>query len=718
MFIEIIRRDGYMNIESYNNRLQELMKEKSDWQKRLDEYQDGGILTQQDILNQLSNTDWNIDKVEKVVNAYNAAMESTRKINKYKDDISKATSKEEIEKLNDEIKKEQEIQESNKSILENSASEVFKELNENIKNMEHYNKIAPLHNPDLLDFNPIIEKYNSQVDKINALKDSDNFAERKDEYAANLFYLIEIKEKLIQNVEEKVKKVNQRIEELEKRERELVSSAIGPEGLKYDENNRVILSEDQKELFKKRADLENEKNKAKSLLNDFNLFKDSIKLTQEEQELLDRGLTSKQIKIYIEIRSHEDDEKKRKEEDEKPKGIDFAPYESSYRKRAEIYDALLKDYNKDLDALKELGEKYINGEVTYDEYKRFADSVQEKYKNVKEMYDKISEEYNTIKDEVANNKKWHPGLSSEEIEELKKKGIKPGDDKYSEYLNSKGLTVDDIYSPVEPSEAEVLSERVITKDEEPVKVVKTTPWQWIKDHKKQILIALGITALAVSAAVVFTQLLPALMAAKQATFTSGLISQMLANSNAWHLASAAEKAALHAANTTLFNLTGMSGAFNGLSGAWTLGGHGLAGAAKIASLAAFKAQSAAVAAQNLVTAAGIGGLGLIGAGLFIPNRSAEYKSTITEIKDLKSKIGITSSEEINQGILKIENDVTSSKTLSNAEKKVLLKRLKSLAKKSSMSKQNTNNLEPEVDEPEIMDTVENTMTENPGRGGR
>ena len=229
----------------------------------------------------------------------------------------------------------------------------------------------------------------------------------------------------------------------------------------------------------------------------------------------------------------------------------------------------------------------------------------------------------------------------------------------------------------------------IKPDEEPVAVVKTTPWQWIKNHKKQILIAIGITALAVATVVLITQLLPALVASAKATQTAGLFSQMLSNGSMWHAAAAGEKVALHGANTALANtissMTGAAASFNAHTGIWTIGGKVLPTAAKAAAIKAGSAQATASLLTKLTLGAGIGGLGALGTGLLIPKRSDEYKRVNNKIKMFKKAFDFNDPEN-DQSFEILFEQIQSSEKLNDDEKKILFRKLNSFAKKMDKSK--------------------------------
>ena len=223
-------------------------------------------------------------------------------------------------------------------------------------------------------------------------------------------------------------------------------------------------------------------------------------------------------------------------------------------------------------------------------------------------------------------------------------------------------------------------------DEEPVKVVGSRAWQWVKEHKKQILIALGLTAIAVSVVVLATQVLPALVAANNAAQTAGLLSQMATNGSLWQAASIGEQAALHGANIALANqvtaVSGMANSFNAASGAWTIGGQTLAAAANTAAVAATKAAGTAAVLQGLGITTGLGGVGLVGAGL-LRNPSKEYKTISGAIKNLKAKCELIEEVEFQSIAEQIDSKITNSNELSAIERKILLKKFASVLRKRS-----------------------------------
>lgn len=226
----------------------------------------------------------------------------------------------------------------------------------------------------------------------------------------------------------------------------------------------------------------------------------------------------------------------------------------------------------------------------------------------------------------------------------------------------------------------------VADNENLVEVVKTTPWQWIKNHKKQILIALGLSALTLTVIIAITQLLPALVAASEAAQVAGLSSEMLRNGAMWFSASASEKLALHGANTALANvitsLTGVTNSFNTVTGAWTLGTQGLSQFAAASAVAATDAAAKVSLLTNISLATGIGGLGTIGAGLLAPKKkSAEYKAIKKAIDNLVIAAPTMTREDQTKTAQMISNKIIASTTLSESERSILFRKLQKALKK-------------------------------------
>lgn len=222
-------------------------------------------------------------------------------------------------------------------------------------------------------------------------------------------------------------------------------------------------------------------------------------------------------------------------------------------------------------------------------------------------------------------------------------------------------------------------------DEEPIEIESITPWKWIKDHKKQILIALGLTALTITTVVALTQLLPAIVAATKASQVAGIASQMVTNGTMWHTAIASEQAALHGANTALASivssLTGASNSFNVATGMWTIGAETLPQFAVSAATTAASAASKVSMLTNLTTMGAIGGYGALGAGLLLPNKkSPEYYAIKDAIEKLKKNGAAMNAQDQIATTQMISNRIISSRTLSEKERQILFRKLQKLLK--------------------------------------
>lgn len=232
------------------------------------------------------------------------------------------------------------------------------------------------------------------------------------------------------------------------------------------------------------------------------------------------------------------------------------------------------------------------------------------------------------------------------------------------------------------------------KKETGLKVVAKKSWKWVKDHKKQILITLGLAAVTVSMIVVINQLIPAIMAAAKASQVSSLATSMLNNASLWHTASVGEQVALHGANTGLSSvistLTGKGALFDAISGSWTVGGGTLG---EFAIDAAAKASAAMAKVSSISSTAlgfGIGGIGLTGIGAIISNknRSSKYVEYKNQIKTIRDKIDVSTYDDILIGVLPdvaittkgVEEDME----LSNDERKILLAKLQKIGNRIAL----------------------------------
>lgn len=253
-------------------------------------------------------------------------------------------------------------------------------------------------------------------------------------------------------------------------------------------------------------------------------------------------------------------------------------------------------------------------------------------------------------------------------------------------------------------------------DEEPIKVVKTSAWQWVKDHKKQILIALGITALSITTIVVLTQVLPALMASMKAAQVAGLASEMVTNGQMYFAASASEKLALHGANTALADvitsITGAANTFNTTTGVWTLGAQTLPEFAQSAAVAATAATSKLTTLTGISLAGGIGGLGSLGAGLMLPKKKSKaYKEIATQINNLNDAIDDLDESTLRSIAQEINNKIMFSNELTTNERNKLFRKLSSVLKKANIKTQTVQQEEIDNIENSVEEPVEETVQE-------
>lgn len=242
-------------------------------------------------------------------------------------------------------------------------------------------------------------------------------------------------------------------------------------------------------------------------------------------------------------------------------------------------------------------------------------------------------------------------------------------------------------------------------------VVATKAWNWVKGHKKQILIGLGLTAITIATVVALTQLVPAIYAmtqaeaaATQASNIAGIAAEMIKNSELHHLSNAAEKVALHSANTGLGNLlsvlTKAPVNFNTTTYIWTIGSETLTEfvASSAASATAAAATAAdAVAKVGLLSKAslalGVGGIGTLGVGLLAPKKSKEFLAIKEEIVNLVNTGEEKSIEEQTKTAQEISNKIIASNTLTEKERAILFKRLqRAIAKAKKMQTKNSFNM--------------------------
>ncbi len=235
------------------------------------------------------------------------------------------------------------------------------------------------------------------------------------------------------------------------------------------------------------------------------------------------------------------------------------------------------------------------------------------------------------------------------------------------------------------------------------KVIAKKTCKWLNEHKKQILIALGIAAIAVAVVVAFQYLIPAITAANNAAIAansaniaamnasnlSSLTSSMVSNSTLWHSATAAEQVALHASNQSLASvvqaLTGKAAVF-GSNGVWAFGGTSLAelaaSHAATASSAAAEATALATkltAAQNAVSALstkalayGLTGLGISGLGVILPNKKSKYEKYKKTINNVQKNRIYLKDDDLRNKLTELLDEIKDDTELRDSEKKDLV----------------------------------------------
>lgn len=270
--------------------------------------------------------------------------------------------------------------------------------------------------------------------------------------------------------------------------------------------------------------------------------------------------------------------------------------------------------------------------------------------------------------------------------------------------NSSGANDSNELDESEKSEIEKEAEKLIedlSHQEETgpkIKVVAKKAWTWTKNHKKQILIAIGISLLIVTAIIALQGILPSIPALTQASNISTTCSCMLNNASLMNGVAAAQQASLQGANTilasTLQNLTGSSVVLNS-AGTWSVGGQ---------SLATFAAKAAAdynallapmIKMGNVATALGLGGIASVAGGILLPNKekSSGFKNINKKINDLFESV---SSLERSDAYLKCKDILLLTKqspTMSEAEKKIIIKKVKKCLKEADEKCLRETNLE-------------------------
>lgn len=225
-----------------------------------------------------------------------------------------------------------------------------------------------------------------------------------------------------------------------------------------------------------------------------------------------------------------------------------------------------------------------------------------------------------------------------------------------------------------------------TTEEPKIKVVAKRACKWLNKHKKQILIAVGISLLIAATIVALQYLIPAITAMLKTSEIASLSGAMLNNGALWHGAIASEQVALHSANTALASMiqsmTGAEAIFNVGSGVWTIGGLELGKFAAAATANAAAAASTATTISNGVLGLGVTGLGLTGLGAILKEKSPAYESINQKIKELNKNMAYFTHEELENNVTILLESIKSDPNLTEAEKKRLTKKANKLIDKS------------------------------------
>ena len=216
--------------------------------------------------------------------------------------------------------------------------------------------------------------------------------------------------------------------------------------------------------------------------------------------------------------------------------------------------------------------------------------------------------------------------------------------------------------------------------EEPkIKVVARRACKWISKHKKQILIAVGVSLLMASLIIALQALIPAITSMLQATEVANLSAAMINNGALWGDAIASEQVALHAANTSLASaietMTGTKALYDVQTGIWTFGGTELTKFATAMGANAANAISQVGAISKGLLTTGIVGLGLTGIGSALKNKSSEYKSYLQEIKNLENNTYNFPDGMADQAH-ELINDIRMNSNLNKDEKDRLIRKIK------------------------------------------
>ena len=405
--------------------------------------------------------------------------------------------------------------------------------------------------------------------------------------------------------------------------------------------------------------------------------------------------TAKTLQLQEELKSHEEALNKANQTCQEQKaiynksvqGTNVSDFKNSLLNSINTLDTDIKDLALPEDSTKKLTEiiQEMRNETAY--------YALDNLKSQNE-FDALCQRYGLKYDAVTRdtipttNDKVAPSDDSKAKKESKEEP-KPENDKTTsvplspEYSETKTDTAS-LDGPKEPDDVEVLAPP--TPEEPKIKVVAKKACKWLNKHKKQILIAVGISLLIAATIVALQYLIPAITAMLKTGEVASLSGAMLNNGALWHGAIASEQAALHSANTALASaiqtMTGSEAIFNVGSGVWTIGGLELGKFAAAATANAAAAASTAASISNGILGLGISGLGLTGLGAIIKEKSPAYENINQKLKELEKNIAYFTHEEFKNNIDILVEAINTNENLTEDEKKRLVKKANKLIDKS------------------------------------
>lgn len=255
-------------------------------------------------------------------------------------------------------------------------------------------------------------------------------------------------------------------------------------------------------------------------------------------------------------------------------------------------------------------------------------------------------------------------------------------------------------------------------DDDLGEITKVSPFQWIKDHKKQILIGMGVVAISVAVGVALVHFLPAFMASTKATEIAFLSEKMISNAGLWHLSDAATQLSLHSQSVglaeTISKIAGVTANYSNATGAWTIGGQGLLQFASSAAQAATAAAAKANIFGAISGASAALGVGLLGSSKLVGRKlSPKYKEIKTMIDKMKIAAPSLTEEEQTATAQMVSNEIVASKEISDDERNLLFRKLQQGLKKiQKINKKKAKLAKQEETQPEPLETFEDIFDED------